>query len=64
MKRKELVQIIDEKKNKREISPEKRSALIYELYEKKRREEREKKVLLDLFILATEGKDLILKKGK
>lgn len=52
---------VKEEIKKDELFDEKISRLISDLYDERNLEiEREKKVLLDRFILSTEGKDLIL----
>ncbi len=58
---KKAVKKLQEDIKKKEIFDEKNSALISDLYQERHLEiEREKKVLLDRFILSTEGKDVVL----
>lgn len=59
--REKTIKKLKEDIKKKEIFDEKISTLISDLYQERRLEiEREKKVLLDRFILSTEGKDVVL----
>lgn len=58
----ETIKKLKEDVKKKELFDEKISMLISDLYQERHlRIEREKKVLLDRFIIATEGKDVVLK---
>lgn len=58
---KKAIKKLQEDIKKKEIFDEKISTLISDLYQERHLEiEREKKVLLDRFILSTEGKGVIL----
>ncbi|HXR84438.1 MAG TPA: hypothetical protein VN722_09030 [Hanamia sp.] len=59
--REKTIKKLKEDIKKKELFDEKISTLISDLYQERHLEiEREKKVLLDRFILSTEGKDLVL----
>jgi hypothetical protein len=58
----EIIKKLKEDVKKKELFDEKISRLISDLYQERHLErEREKKVLLDRFIISTEGKDVVLK---